>query len=535
MKTVETILLVDDDPLDLTILEDLLQEINNGSCHIIKTMGASSALDVIRSGTEIDLLLMDVCMPGVDGPLFLRRLSEASFRSRIILVSSSSTTLMHSIGELGRSHGLNMLGFVQKPVSPHGLKELMAGSKIPVATSQVVIPYSPNNSSGLDLSLERLRIAIDTGEIRPWYQPKLDSSKLRMLGVEALARWQLPNGLVINPGHFIPAIENQGLADVLFDSLLRQVLQDMARWRASGRYFKAAVNLSVDSAHNLSLPERIADLVHHYAVPPEQLIIEITESQLMADKSKVLETLSRISLKGLALSIDDFGTGYSGLSQLATLPFAELKVDSSFVQHARDDHKSMAILKTIVTFGRGLGMDVVAEGVETFEQLDTLRELGATQIQGYLTARPMPEEKLITWIDNWRPGLINAPGCSRPFVLLIVDDSRVIRSAIKREIANRINKEGLDILQAENGEQAIEIAAKTIIDGATLDFHMPGLNGIELLKRLRNLSPTTRCVLLTAELSEIVAREAVASGALYLPKPLSPHLLDRALQHFFDY
>lgn len=350
--------------------------------------------------------------------------------------------------------------------------------------------------------------------------------------MEALARWQLPDGAMISPAQFIPAIESHRLADALFDSMLRQVLDDLARWRAADRFFKISVNLSMDSAHDLGLPDRIDALLDKYIIPADQLIIEVTESRLMSDKSKAIETLSRISLKGIALSIDDFGTGYSGLSQLAALPFAELKIDGSFVQRASFDSKAMAILKSTVTFGRSLGMEVVAEGVETIDQLDMLRSLGAGQMQGYLIARPMSAQNLEIWLANWRPGLAIAPGCTRPYTVLIVDDSKSMRMVIEAEMSHRIR--GVKIIHAENGQQALEIAARAPVDAATIDYHMPGMNGIELINKLRNMAPASRYVLLTAELSEAVAKEAVAAGALYLPKPLSPNLVARAVQHFMD-
>ncbi len=337
---------------------------------------------------------------------------------------------------------------------------------------------------------------------------------------------------MVSPAQFITPIETMGLADALCTSITRQVLSDMQRWRRASNHFKASINLSMDCAHDLELPQKLDEMAREFEVPPDQLIMEITESRLMADKALVLETLTRLSIKGFELSIDDFGTGYSSLSQLAALPFSELKVDRSFVNNASSDNKSMAILQSTLTIARSLGMEVVAEGVETFDQLDILRALADVTIQGFLVARPMPAQQLEKWLSDWRPGLVSSPGCDRRFSLLVVDDSESMRMVIKAEFAQRLRN--ARIFEAEDGEQAIEIIKNNSIDAASVDFHMPGLHGIELLKQLRNFSPATRFMMLTADLSERIARESVANGALYMHKPLNTHQLERAIRYFLE-
>jgi len=522
----EVILLVDDDPLELEIIADDLA--NLGVRRVVTAQSGAEALELIKRGVPITTLMTDICMPNMDGPQFLRQLAETGCVTRVVLVSGVSKDLLHSIGTLGRSHGLNVIGFIHKPVQTAALKAMLIGPEGAATRSR----QGSANEPELDLSTPRLLRAIEQREIHPWYQPKVDSAQLRVVGVEALARWRFPDGGLANPGCFIPAIEAARLSAALFFGMLEQVLVDMRRWRAEGRVFKASVNLSMDCAFQLDLPDRLQELLKQFAVPAQQIIIEVTESQLMADKAAAMETLTRLSLMGFVLSIDDFGTGYSSLAQVAALPFGELKLDLGFVQQAGIDIKADAILQSTVTLGRSLGMEVVAEGVETFEQLDILRNFAAPLLQGFLIARPMPANQFDGWLANWRPGLHQQPGCARQFTLMVVDDDRAMRAVIEAELVDRMP--GVRVLAAANGEEALTVAANNIVDATTLDFNMPGINGLQLLRCLRNTCPAARHVLLTSDLSETTAREATLLGALYCPKPLTSPQADRIVRHFYE-
>jgi EAL domain-containing protein (putative c-di-GMP-specific phosphodiesterase class I)/CheY-like chemotaxis protein len=523
----ETILIIDDDELQLEIVADDLNTLGVG--RVLRAQSGAAALALIKNGGEnITTVLTDICMPEMDGPQLLRQLAEIGCQSRIVLVSSVSNDHMLTIGELGRSHGLQVIGFIHKPVSPDVLKTLL--NRADRANSK------PRTDGGiadvLDVSRVRLEAALKSREIHPWYQPKVDSKRLRLVGCEALARWRLPDGKLVGPGQFIPAIEAEGLSDAMFFSIFEQTLVDLRRWNEAGRKIKTSVNLSMDCAFHLDLPDRMSALLRQHGINAEEVVIEVTESRLMEDRAAALETLTRVSLAGFRLSIDDFGTGYSSLSQVAALPFGELKVDGSFVQQSTVDAKARAIMRSTVTLGRSLGLDVVAEGVETFDQLELLRECETPTIQGYLVARPMPADQFERWLDNWRPGLLGAPGCTRQFTVLVVDDSASMRAVISAEMAQRLPE--AKVLSAASGEEALKIADQQLIDAATLDFHMPGLDGLELLRHLKNKCPAGRYALLTGDLAEATASETTRLGALYCPKPMTAPQADRLVRYFIE-
>ena len=259
------------------------------------------------------------------------------------------------------------------------------------------------SDTAADLSPQRLHQALQDGEIIPWFQPKVDIRCGLAASVEALARWPQADGSLISPGHFVPAMEAAGLADALFFSMARQVAAAVAYWRTRAIQCRAAINLSMDNALNLAMPEQLGQIVAAAGLSPSDLVIEVTESQLMVERSLAMESLTRLSLMGFTLSIDDFGTGYSSLVQLIDLPFKELKIDGSFVQRASHEHKAQSVLRVAILLGHSLGMTVIAEGVETQQQLEFVRQCGGCLVQGFYFARPMPLAACTDWLQRQQP------------------------------------------------------------------------------------------------------------------------------------
>jgi EAL domain-containing protein (putative c-di-GMP-specific phosphodiesterase class I) len=322
----------------------------------------------------------------------MRHFAQRHLDAAIILISGVSEEILNSAAGLASAHGLHLLGVLSKPNTLESLEAMLLKLDAPAAERQ--------RNHAAALSPERLRDALAQGEFVPWYQPKVHAGTGRPIAVEALARWpgSMPGTGMVGPGHFVPAIENAGLADDLFYSMARQVIADMSMWHAQGLEIQAAINLSMDTALNLDMPETLHQLVLGRGLQARDFIIEVTESRLMVERSLAMESLTRLSMMGFKLSIDDFGTGYSSLVQLVDLPFRELKIDGSFVQRAILEEKARTILRVAATLGRNLKMDVTAEGVETAEQLRYVKDCGCDTVQGYFFARPMPLEACTHWL-----------------------------------------------------------------------------------------------------------------------------------------
>jgi len=246
--------------------------------------------------------------------------------------------------------------------------------------------------------LGQLRRALAAGELVVHYQPKADARSARILGVEALVRWQHPEHGLLGPGEFIPLAETTGLIRPLTSYVLQVALRQCRTWLDAGRDLSVAVNLSTRCLLDLTLPDQITQLLENTAVAPERLVLEITESAIMTDPTRALEILNRLHTLGVRLAIDDFGTGYSSMAYLKSLPVDELKVDRSFVKHLRDNQNDAVIVRSTVDLGHNLGLQVVAEGVEDQATWQELATLGCDTVQGYYLAKPMPAAELATWL-----------------------------------------------------------------------------------------------------------------------------------------
>ena len=252
--------------------------------------------------------------------------------------------------------------------------------------------------------MAELRDAIEQNQLVLHFQPKLELKTGRIVGTEALVRWQHPRLGLIPPDRFILAAEQTGLIGpltrwVLIDALTRQ--QGALR---EGMRLRVSVNLSARSLHDPHLPKMIAAALAATGTEPGQLMLEVTESAIVLDPKRAEENLVTLSRMGTLLSIDDFGTGYTSLASIKRLPINEIKIDQSFVTRMLTDKKDAMIVRTVIELGHNFDLTVVAEGVETKEVLDALAALGCDQVQGYFISKPLPSDLLKNWFSttSWK-------------------------------------------------------------------------------------------------------------------------------------
>lgn len=252
------------------------------------------------------------------------------------------------------------------------------------------------------LALEwALRRAVDRGEFQLMYQPQLCLRSGSVVGVEALIRWWNPARGLLNPYHFISGLEEFGLISSVGEWVLNEACVQMKRWHVAGLHpMRLSVNVSAKQFQDPGFVDKIRQALSDSELDPECLEIELTESVLMADAAAMTGLLTEIREVGVRIAIDDFGTGYSSLAYLHEFPLNSLKIDRTFVQGIEESGRGGAISNLIIGLGRHLGLEVVAEGVETEAQLEFLRTSGCDIAQGYLYARPETPEKLTPWLQS---------------------------------------------------------------------------------------------------------------------------------------
>jgi diguanylate cyclase (GGDEF)-like protein len=263
----------------------------------------------------------------------------------------------------------------------------------------------PHTPERLQLSGE-LRRAIEKQEFVLYYQPQIDLRMRRVVGVEALIRWQHPQRGLLEPDEFIPLAERHGLINPITDWVVEEALKQCREWRLDGRLLRVAVNMAGRSFQQPDLVDKIQKLVRVVGTLPQCLEIEITENVLMADIEYGVQVLQKLNEAGITITIDDYGTGYSSLAYLKKLPLHTMKIDKSFVLEMARDENDAVIVRSTVDLAHNLGYRVVAEGVENKETWDLLDTLGCDSIQGYYSGHPMSIEKINDWFSHcsWSVG-----------------------------------------------------------------------------------------------------------------------------------
>jgi diguanylate cyclase (GGDEF)-like protein/PAS domain S-box-containing protein len=256
----------------------------------------------------------------------------------------------------------------------------------------------------------QLRRALEERELVLHYQPKAILEGSEITSVEALVRWEHPERGLLAPDEFIGLAERTGLIRPLTLYVIDQALRQCRAWQAEGLELSVAVNLSARNLLDFEFPARVEELLERWQVERGRLELEITESTMLADPARTKLILDRLSGMGVRLSIDDFGTGYSSLAYLKRLPVDEIKIDRSFVMNMTHDEDDAVIVRSTIDLGRNLGLEVVAEGVETVEAWERLKALGCTIAQGYYLSPPVAPEKLSEWLRAKTPGSLRAVG-----------------------------------------------------------------------------------------------------------------------------
>ena len=383
-------LILDDDDRSRRLLTLLVQALG---VSVTPTGDFQTFQSELRPSTG--LVILDLTMPDVDGVEVIRHLSLIGFRGRLTIVSGAEPRVLESVELLARRSGLSVTGWVRKPFSPLAFQRHLQAYIKP----EINPTLRPRT-----LPVAEVDYLLGSGALRAHYQPKVSLVSGRIVGLEALARCDHPTLGVIGPGVFFKSLSKSELAERFNERMFKVVFSDIARWQARGPVLPVAINLSAESLANLAIPDQVFSLARRYDIDLNKIVFEITETTFSEDMFNVLDVLTRLRLKGVGLSIDDFGTGYSTEERLTELPFTELKIDRSLVVALDYETGAADKVERCVKWSRRLGLTVVAEGVETDEQMALLCDLGVDAVQGFALARPMPAMDVPGWVQNYEGG-----------------------------------------------------------------------------------------------------------------------------------
>lgn len=379
-KPVGTVLIIDDDPLFRMILEQVFRA--NGIGEVLVAQDGAIAAGILAARpNEVDAITLDLSMPNLDGVAFLRHAKAAGYKGSLLLISGEHKTVLASAERLASMNGLNCIGTVPKPVDYNLIvQKIMQGS-----------PSERRSNPRPPVDIDRLNASLLASRLTAYYQPRTFVKTGRLSGAEALARMWDENGTLMDAGEMINLAEKHGRITDITWRIIEIVIEDcrqLARQGLGGLDF--SFNISASILDNGQFPDQLAEKVRLSGLQPSSFILELTESIIPHNTAASLEALTRLRMAGFKLAIDDFGTGLSNIDQLAMYPFTELKIDKSFMQAASTDAFSRACVETSVALARELDLSVVAEGVETPEELELARLHAIDEVQGYLFGKPMP-------------------------------------------------------------------------------------------------------------------------------------------------
>lgn len=370
--TVTTLFVIDDD-IEVATLIGVIAE--RAGFKVATICDSTKVFDALEN-CEPDAIVLDLQMPGLDGIQVLRALAEREAQAGILLVSGMDERIRAAAETFGSEKGLRLLGTMHKPFDPEDLLQTLR-----VAFSATA-PLTP----------EDLQVAINEEHLLLVYQPtvkRTDGGDWKVNSMEALLRWDHPERGLLGPDEFLAMGESSGLIRPMTDFVIEKGLMQLKAWQSHQIGLGLRVNLSASLLTDVEFPDRFEMLIGELEVDPSTVTLEVTETAMLDQHPNTFDILTRFRLKRVNLAIDDFGIGYSSLTQLFRMPFNEMKIDKSLLQQVPQSSEARIMVEALVELAHNLNLTVCAEGVESQDVLDYLREIGCDSAQGFFIGRPI--------------------------------------------------------------------------------------------------------------------------------------------------
>ena len=394
LESATHIAVVDDDP----DIREQLAEILTAPLFDLRLTASSADFFRELETFKAQVVLVDLSLPGRDGIDILKQLRDIGFAGEVVLMSGAGKHVLQTARRMVEGSPLVVSGLLPKPFTPEELLAL-------VDRSAAMDANAPDS---------RIMAAIAAHQIRPDFQPKIDLKSGKITGAEALSRWHHPERGILMPAGYMKAVRSAGSQSVHDYRILECTLALCAKINATGHKLKFSVNFTADDVQGDYFIDVIKDAQARHGVAPDQLIIELTETEAIENFDMLVERLLKLRLYGAEVSIDDFGTGHSSLSRIQRLPVSEIKIDRSFVSGLTEYSDDFSIVRSIIELAHSFGCPVVAEGVETLESMAVLQKLGCDMAQGHLFSPAVNEPTFCALINNEFPAFAALKAASEP-------------------------------------------------------------------------------------------------------------------------
>ncbi len=353
---------------------------------------AIEALEVLKSNNNINLLFLDLNMPEMDGIQFLAELAQIRYKGFLVIISGVAPRIISSVEELAKSHGLNYLGTLLKPLEPKDFVEVLAD--IGEANKEV--------SVGRELKIYEIIRAIKDESLEVYYQPQVNLHNRKVYGVEVLVRLEHPTLGIVSPDQFLAKIEQSDLMIHMTFIIIRKALRDWSKWKKHGLELKLSLNISSYSLQRPEFVDELLDVMNEFSMPLDKICLEVNERAMKKNTPQELETLSRLNMKGIELALDDFGQDQASVERIQNLPINVLKLDKRFLIERKNKQGQITVIESCIAFAKRLNMITVAEGVETPEHWKLCGELGCDIAQGFYLSKPISAKEVLAWMANWK-------------------------------------------------------------------------------------------------------------------------------------
>lgn len=390
-------LVVDDDAVSRRVAAAVLKRF--GAREVVEADSGSAALEwADHDMAGLDLVMCDLRMPQFDGLETLAGLTQRTRPRVLVLASAADPRLLRAAADMAARGGIDRLHTITKPVTSEKIRDIVALLSNPDASTK---RWEAKTSAPADCSTKMIRGMV-TGQFVPFFQPRWDATGHQPIAVEARLRWRNPGEGLFAPEAFLEVAQSTYLLDELVFGLLSLIAAGCSDWRGRGHDLRVSIDVPLPFL-SLSVPRRLEDLFSTCGVSPEQLTLEVSEEDWLKGGDTVREVLTRLRLRGFGLAIGRFGNGYANANQFLNAPITEIKIAPALVRAAPDDPAAAAAIASCVAFARELGLNTVADGIETPRHLEHAFRLGCDQVQGSLLAPLMPAEEFERWIGRPSP------------------------------------------------------------------------------------------------------------------------------------